>query len=203
MFYLLDGIVSVEPITSEANTVGEDNIKQAKEPTGSSLEHVQDSQEENQATESKSDAIKVEFTNEKVKTEKDARSEAFEFNKTKQETEGNSADNALPEKETSETNKEETEQQKDEASSNKETTEASKPDVSRHSRSGSTVLTAESLDQISDTQTVASDDSAEGSQTAKTTVLFPHILQKDAFLVFRSLCKLSMKQLPDIPLDPK
>ena len=33
--------------------------------------------------------------------------------------------------------------------------------------------------------------------------LFPHILQKDAFLVFRSLCKLSMKQLPDAPLDPK
>ncbi|XP_071807234.1 brefeldin A-inhibited guanine nucleotide-exchange protein 1-like isoform X1 [Asterias amurensis] len=32
---------------------------------------------------------------------------------------------------------------------------------------------------------------------------FSHILQKDAFLVFRSLCKLSMKPLPDGPADPK
>ena len=32
---------------------------------------------------------------------------------------------------------------------------------------------------------------------------FSHILQKDAFLVFRSLCKLSMKPLGDGPPDPK
>ncbi|XP_056440537.1 brefeldin A-inhibited guanine nucleotide-exchange protein 1-like isoform X2 [Gadus chalcogrammus] len=32
---------------------------------------------------------------------------------------------------------------------------------------------------------------------------FSHILQKDAFLVFRSLCKLSMKPLTDGPPDPK
>lgn len=32
---------------------------------------------------------------------------------------------------------------------------------------------------------------------------FSHILQKDAFLVFRSLCKLSMKPLPDGHPDPK
>ncbi|XP_035286349.1 brefeldin A-inhibited guanine nucleotide-exchange protein 1-like [Anguilla anguilla] len=32
---------------------------------------------------------------------------------------------------------------------------------------------------------------------------FSHILQKDAFLVFRSLCKLSMKPLSDGPADPK
>ncbi|KAI0232805.1 Brefeldin A-inhibited guanine nucleotide-exchange protein 1 [Lamellibrachia satsuma] len=32
---------------------------------------------------------------------------------------------------------------------------------------------------------------------------FAHILQKDAFLVFRSLCKLSMKPLPEGPADPK
>ncbi|XP_071965840.1 brefeldin A-inhibited guanine nucleotide-exchange protein 1-like [Antedon mediterranea] len=32
---------------------------------------------------------------------------------------------------------------------------------------------------------------------------FSHVLQKDAFLVFRSLCKLSMKPLPDGPTDPK
>lgn len=33
--------------------------------------------------------------------------------------------------------------------------------------------------------------------------IFSHILQKDAFLVFRSLCKLSMKPLSDGPPDPK
>lgn len=32
---------------------------------------------------------------------------------------------------------------------------------------------------------------------------FSHILQKDAFLVFRSLCKLSMKPLPEGHPDPK
>uniref|UniRef100_A0A8C4W561 SEC7 domain-containing protein n=1 Tax=Gopherus evgoodei TaxID=1825980 RepID=A0A8C4W561_9SAUR len=39
-----------------------------------------------------------------------------------------------------------------------------------------------------------------GSQSAAK---FSHILQKDAFLVFRSLCKLSMKPLGDGPPDPK
>ena len=33
--------------------------------------------------------------------------------------------------------------------------------------------------------------------------VFAHILQKDAFLVFRSLCKLSMKPLSEGPPDPK
>lgn len=55
-----------------------------------------------------------------------------------------------------------------------------------------------------DAQTVISEDGIEGStSSSKPTVSFPHILQKDAFLVFRSLCKLSMKQLPDAPYDPK
>ncbi|MGH0145720.1 UNVERIFIED_CONTAM: hypothetical protein FKN15_024671 [Acipenser sinensis] len=36
-----------------------------------------------------------------------------------------------------------------------------------------------------------------------TAARFSHILQKDAFLVFRSLCKLSMKPLSDGPPDPK
>ncbi|XP_072315866.1 brefeldin A-inhibited guanine nucleotide-exchange protein 2 [Eucyclogobius newberryi] len=39
-------------------------------------------------------------------------------------------------------------------------------------------------------------------QTLGTT-RFSHVLQKDAFLVFRSLCKLSMKPLADGPPDPK
>lgn len=34
------------------------------------------------------------------------------------------------------------------------------------------------------------------------TSRLPHILQKDAFLVFRALCKLSMKPLPEAA-DPK
>lgn len=52
-------------------------------------------------------------------------------------------------------------------------------------------------------ESVVSDDSVEPNNAARQTMRFPHILQKDAFLVFRSLCKLSMKQLPDAPLDPK
>lgn len=32
---------------------------------------------------------------------------------------------------------------------------------------------------------------------------FSHVLQKDAFLVFRSFCKLSMKPLPEGTPDPK
>ena len=35
------------------------------------------------------------------------------------------------------------------------------------------------------------------------TAKFTHILQKDAFLVFRALCKLSMKPLPEGAPDPK
>ena len=38
----------------------------------------------------------------------------------------------------------------------------------------------------------------EGTEDGKLS----HVLQKDAFLVFRSLCKLSMKPLPETP-DPK
>ncbi|XP_038056628.1 brefeldin A-inhibited guanine nucleotide-exchange protein 2-like [Patiria miniata] len=43
----------------------------------------------------------------------------------------------------------------------------------------------------------------DGDAEAETEEPFSHILQKDAFLVFRSLCKLSMKPLPDGPADPK
>ncbi|KAJ8265237.1 hypothetical protein COCON_G00143360 [Conger conger] len=42
-------------------------------------------------------------------------------------------------------------------------------------------------------------DAMQGGPAAR----FSHILQKDAFLVFRSLCKLSMKPLADGPPDPK
>lgn len=44
--------------------------------------------------------------------------------------------------------------------------------------------------------------SADGCSAAESAQ-FTHVLQKDAFLVFRSLCRLSMKPLPDSPPDPK
>ena len=52
---------------------------------------------------------------------------------------------------------------------------------------------------VSETQ---SDIPSEGTNEGKPQ-RFSHITQKDAFLVFRSLCKLSMKPLAEGPLDPK
>uniref|UniRef100_H3AFR8 ARF guanine nucleotide exchange factor 1 n=1 Tax=Latimeria chalumnae TaxID=7897 RepID=H3AFR8_LATCH len=56
-----------------------------------------------------------------------------------------------------------------------------------------------------DRLSVSSNDTQESGITAGTSpgAKFSHILQKDAFLVFRSLCKLSMKPLSDGPPDPK
>uniref|UniRef100_A0A7N8WUG7 ADP-ribosylation factor guanine nucleotide-exchange factor 2 (brefeldin A-inhibited) n=1 Tax=Mastacembelus armatus TaxID=205130 RepID=A0A7N8WUG7_9TELE len=58
---------------------------------------------------------------------------------------------------------------------------------------------------IEDRSSVSSTDMLVSSalQGAHNTARFSHILQKDAFLVFRSLCKLSMKPLADGPPDPK
>lgn len=39
---------------------------------------------------------------------------------------------------------------------------------------------------------------AEGSSRGVAQVQFSHILEKDCFMVFRSLCKLSMKGVSDI-----
>lgn len=51
---------------------------------------------------------------------------------------------------------------------------------------------------------MTSDDNLEGSESMEQVQgVFPHILQKDAFLVFRSLCKLSMKPLGEGPPDPR
>ncbi|XP_048255616.1 brefeldin A-inhibited guanine nucleotide-exchange protein 1-like isoform X2 [Haliotis rufescens] len=51
---------------------------------------------------------------------------------------------------------------------------------------------------------LTSDDSIEaGDGVEQMQGAFSHILQKDAFLVFRSLCKLSMKPLGEGPPDPK
>ncbi|KAG8441967.1 hypothetical protein GDO86_010953 [Hymenochirus boettgeri] len=56
-----------------------------------------------------------------------------------------------------------------------------------------------------DRLSVSSNDTQESGNSSAPTpgAKFSHILQKDAFLVFRSLCKLSMKPLSDGPPDPK
>ncbi|XP_073535530.1 brefeldin A-inhibited guanine nucleotide-exchange protein 1 isoform X2 [Phyllobates terribilis] len=56
-----------------------------------------------------------------------------------------------------------------------------------------------------DRLSISSNDTQESGNTSGPTpgAKFSHILQKDAFLVFRSLCKLSMKPLSDGPPDPK
>nr|XP_057906847.1 brefeldin A-inhibited guanine nucleotide-exchange protein 2 [Doryrhamphus excisus] len=58
---------------------------------------------------------------------------------------------------------------------------------------------------IEDRSSVSSADmlDAEGLQGPHSASRFSHVLQKDAFLVFRSLCKLSMKPLAEGPPDPK
>ncbi|XP_066526560.1 brefeldin A-inhibited guanine nucleotide-exchange protein 2 [Hoplias malabaricus] len=58
---------------------------------------------------------------------------------------------------------------------------------------------------VDDRASVSSTDilDAEVMHNTQTAARFSHILQKDAFLVFRSLCKLSMKPLADGPPDPK
>ena len=50
---------------------------------------------------------------------------------------------------------------------------------------------------------MTTEDSSEIENQEQMHGAFSHILQKDAFLVFRSLCKLSMKPLGDGPPDPK
>ncbi|KAL6120135.1 arfgef2 [Pungitius sinensis] len=58
---------------------------------------------------------------------------------------------------------------------------------------------------LEDRSSVSSTDlmDAEALQGPHGATRFSHILQKDAFLVFRSLCKLSMKPLAEGPPDPK
>ncbi|XP_028926127.1 brefeldin A-inhibited guanine nucleotide-exchange protein 2 isoform X2 [Ornithorhynchus anatinus] len=55
-----------------------------------------------------------------------------------------------------------------------------------------------------DRQSLSSADNLESDVPGpQVAAKFSHILQKDAFLVFRSLCKLSMKPLGEGPPDPK
>lgn len=57
--------------------------------------------------------------------------------------------------------------------------------------------------ELSSTHPLPVCQDAETLQGPHSAARFSHILQKDAFLVFRSLCKLSMKPLADGPPDPK
>ncbi|KAK4872850.1 hypothetical protein RN001_014879 [Aquatica leii] len=56
-----------------------------------------------------------------------------------------------------------------------------------------------SLERVPSQESVDAHSENDSAVTAK----FTHILQKDAFLVFRALCKLSMKPLPEGTPDPK
>lgn len=58
---------------------------------------------------------------------------------------------------------------------------------------------SESIPRVPSQESVEIQSENDNVVTAK----FTHILQKDAFLVFRALCKLSMKPLPDGVIDEK
>ncbi|XP_050306443.1 brefeldin A-inhibited guanine nucleotide-exchange protein 1 [Anthonomus grandis grandis] len=69
-----------------------------------------------------------------------------------------------------------------------------------------------SVNSIEETKSISSSITRIPSQESLTTnsendsavtAKFTHVLQKDAFLVFRALCKLSMKPLPEGTPDPK
>lgn len=51
--------------------------------------------------------------------------------------------------------------------------------------------------------TIGGTSSSGDMEPIGTSNSFSHVLQKDAYLVFRSLCRLAMKPLPDGIPDPK
>uniref|UniRef100_A0A4X1UH84 SEC7 domain-containing protein n=1 Tax=Sus scrofa TaxID=9823 RepID=A0A4X1UH84_PIG len=73
-----------------------------------------------------------------------------------------------------------------------------------HARSGSGKVSVENGDALRERGPSLSGTTHESdAQGHPVAARFSHILQKDAFLVFRSLCKLSMKPLGEGPPDPK
>jgi brefeldin A-inhibited guanine nucleotide-exchange protein len=60
------------------------------------------------------------------------------------------------------------------------------------------VPSQDSVDTIGGTSSSGGDLEPIGTSNS-----FSHVLQKDAYLVFRSLCRLAMKPLPDGIPDPK
>lgn len=74
------------------------------------------------------------------------------------------------------------------------------------------IMQVEELKKVSSVSSISNDDSVAPSHDSIeisseneniVTAKFTHVLQKDAFLVFRALCKLSMKPLPEGQPDPK
>lgn len=62
------------------------------------------------------------------------------------------------------------------------------------------------LEETNSLEQSSADNNTDDNNTESdnlVTAKFTHVLQKDAFLVFRALCKLSMKPLPDGIPDPK
>ena len=51
--------------------------------------------------------------------------------------------------------------------------------------------------------TIGGTSSSGDLESVGTSSSFTHVLQKDAYLVFRSLCRLAMKPLPEGIPDPK
>lgn len=70
--------------------------------------------------------------------------------------------------------------------------------VSVSSSSLPRVPSQDSVDTIGGTSSSGGDLEPIGTSNS-----FSHVLQKDAYLVFRSLCRLAMKPLPDGIPDPK
>lgn len=66
-----------------------------------------------------------------------------------------------------------------------------------------TVAESPNLPANVSSNSVIKTDCEENTDSHESSGAFAHILQKDAFLVFRSLCKLSMKPLSDGPPDAK
>uniref|UniRef100_A0A8C2ZX70 ARF guanine nucleotide exchange factor 2 n=1 Tax=Cyclopterus lumpus TaxID=8103 RepID=A0A8C2ZX70_CYCLU len=76
------------------------------------------------------------------------------------------------------------------------------PSINGEPEGGSAPLNG-GAEQITKTNFLHLSQDAEALQGPHGAARFSHILQKDAFLVFRSLCKLSMKPLAEGPPDPK
>ncbi|XP_011550396.3 brefeldin A-inhibited guanine nucleotide-exchange protein 1 [Plutella xylostella] len=82
---------------------------------------------------------------------------------------------------------------------NIEETITNEPDNHENSPESNGTISEASIQRIPSQESVDAASENDNSVTAK----FTHILQKDAFLVFRALCKLSMKPLPEGTPDPK
>lgn len=91
---------------------------------------------------------------------------------------------------------------------NSKNSETQTPNSSNADLNAADAASIESITGSNDTQSITRVPSQESMEVTSendsiVTAKFTHILQKDAFLVFRALCKLSMKPLPEGQPDPK